>query len=79
MEKVYVCYNIDLGDIMFITTSLENAQELLCDAFIDDWYYEFLGYINQEGQDIQDAFEDSKAVILDWYNDYIILKEAIIE
>lgn len=79
MEKVYVCYDIDLGDIVFVTTSLENAQELLWDDFVDNWYYEFLSYINQEGQDIQEALEDSKAVILDWYNDYIILKEAIVE
>lgn len=79
MEKVYICSNIDFGNIMFVTTSLENAQELFWDAFVDDWYYEFLGYINYEGQDIQEALEDSKEVILDWYNDYVILKEAIVE
>lgn len=77
MKKVYVVFNADISEVMFVTEDRALAEEYMMDAFIADVLYQW--YWDQQ---YDSQFNPNKAAktiwddIMDWYAGYVGIFES---
>lgn len=77
MEKVYILWNFDIDEPVFASTDKGLVEEIMCDAYFDDIYQEYLyrclGRPSfYENLTINEIYDD----ITEWYNMYMSIVEV---
>lgn len=79
MKRIYVLYNMDTNEVIYASEDYDLLCEVMCDIFIDDVEYQWYWDSQWSIFETEDLGERAKMVwedMLEWYNDYVIIKEV---
>ena len=82
MKKVYVLYNWDAHEIIAASEDRNLIEEIMCDDFMYDAYYDFYATCENSNFNLIELHEMAECIWTDmlfWYNDNIeIIEEVLI-
>ena len=81
MKTVYVLWNYDEDTPIFASEDKGLVEEILCDLYFKDAYYDFCWKVASpyvrpiDAEDLPDYAQMAHQDILEWYEDYMAILE----